>query len=131
MLYILITGTRDVRDRVKAEQLIRSLLLEKIAEEEGPAYVKGIHGDAVGIDTLFAEICDDLGIEAEPWPARLFYSPLARNEFMVKLAKGLEDEGHTVEVWALARSWKSGTGHCARKARQYGLRVVDYGVSTQ
>ena len=126
-MWVLITGTRDVRDRVKAEQLIRSLLLKAQQEHE---VVKGIHGAAEGIDSLFAEICKDLGIEAEPWPAHLFYSPLARNVFMAKLAKGLIDEGETVVCWAFARSWRSGTGHCARKAREFGVPTIDYGVST-
>jgi hypothetical protein len=130
MKYILVTGTREIRDREKAEKLIRSLVREAIAEEEGPQWVKGIHGAAIGIDTLFADICEDLGVECEPWPAHLFYSPLGRNVFMVKLAKGLVDEGHDVVVWAFARSWRSGTGHCARKAREANLDVTDYGVST-
>lgn len=130
MKFILVTGTRDIRDREKAEKLIRSLVREAIAEEEGPAHVQGIHGAAVGIDSLFAAVCADLKVLCEEWPAYLFYSPLARNNFMVGLAKGLVQEGHDVVVWAFARSWKSGTGHCARKARQAGLDVTDYGVST-
>lgn len=130
MLHILFTGTRDVRDPEKAEELIRSLLLEAVRAKAGPENVRIIHGAAVGIDQMADRIAKDMGVEREPWPAHLFYTPLVRNKFMVNLGRGLVQDGDEVVVWAFARTWASGTGHCARHARQAGLTVIDYGVST-
>lgn len=60
--------------------------------------------------------------DPETHPARLFRTPLVRNQHMVDL-------GAAVCV-AIADSWASGTGHCARRARAAGIRVLDYGVDT-
>jgi hypothetical protein len=129
MIYILVTGTRDVKDRAKAENLVRSLLSEVVGRV-GVHNLVVIHGAADGIDSLFQEVCEDEGIETESWPAHLFHHPFARNEFMVNLAMGQRQLGHEAVCWAFAREWASGTGHCARKARRAGLTVTDYGVNT-
>lgn len=89
----------------------------------------------MGIDTIAKEVAVELGIEHEPWPARLFPNPLIRNKFMVnlvvKLAELTPGQGDEAVCWAFARRWASGTGNCAREARRRGLRVVDYGVNTE
>jgi hypothetical protein len=130
MLIILVTGTRSIRDRIKAENLIRSLL-EEAWIEHGRTNILVIHGAAPGIDLLTQEICQELGIYYEPWPAKHFSHPFARNEFMVKIVAELDKQGNETVCWAFALKWASGTGHCARKARQYGLKVIDHGVSTE
>lgn len=131
MKYILVTGTRDIRDRDQAERLVRSLLAKECVLI-GPENITVIHGDAIGIDKLFREVVEGwAGMTHEPWPAHLFPGPLIRNNFMVNLAKGLALDGDDVVCWAFARSWRSGTGQCARKAREAGIPVIDHGVSTK
>lgn len=129
MFIILVTGARDLRDRAKAETLVRSLL-EDTWIERGRTNIKVIHGNAEGIDTIFREVCEEFGIEHEPWPAHLFYNPLVRNKFMVNLVAELQTQGDQAVCWAFARKWASGTGNCAREARRRGLKVIDYGVNT-
>lgn len=129
-IWILITGSRDVRDEDRATKHARSLLLPVI-EKYGTDYVHVVHGQAAGIDTIFHTVATELGVKVEPWPANLFSHPFIRNKFMVQLISNMQDHFHDDAVcWAFARTWASGTGNCARYARQCGLHVVDYGVST-
>jgi hypothetical protein len=129
VLVILGTGTRDVRDQAKAEELVWSLLVKEVTKVAANEILL-VHGAAVGMDTLLDEAAKKLDIDREPWAANLFYSPLARNEFMVKMVAEFQRQGHGAVCWAFARKWKSGTGHCARRAREAGLTVIDYGVNT-
>jgi hypothetical protein len=130
-IWVLITGSRDVRDREWATAKARSLL-EDLWIEYGRGQVHVIHGDAEGIDKIFAAVCEEFGIEHEPWPAKLFPHPFIRNQFMVNLVKNAADVTPNAEAvcWAFARKWASGTGNCARKAREAGIKVIDFGVNT-
>ena len=130
-LWILVTGARDLQDRAKAEALARSALVEAI-DNYGRDMITIVHGNAEGIDSIFRDLAIELGVDHEPWKARLFISPLIRNKFMVNLVRKMQDvmDADTV-CWAFARRWASGTGHCAREARRAGLNVLDYGVSTE
>lgn len=130
-IWVLVTGSRDVVNRewvyAKAHSLITDL-------KERFGDIRLIHGDASGVDEIFHKVARDYrGITVEPWPARLFPTPLIRNKFMVNLVRRALDVYPDDEavVWAFARRWASGTGHCAREARRQGLTVIDYGVSTE
>lgn len=129
MIYILVTGTRSIRDRAKAEALVRSLL-EGVCDRYGNGNITVVHGAAEGIDMLTHALCDELRIKTEDYPAKFFSHPFVRNEFMVKLVAEFAKQGEGTVCWAFASKWASGTGHCARKAREYNLEVIDYGVST-
>lgn len=130
-IWVLITGSRIVRDEDWVRNKARSLLTDL---KKDYVEIRLIHGAAEGIDRIFAEVAEEFrGITVEPWPARLFSNPLIRNKFMVNLvATALrtypEDEA---VVWAFARQWASGTGNCAREARRQGLNVVDFGADTR
>jgi hypothetical protein len=129
-LWILVTGARDLRDSVRAREMIRTEFL-RVLETRTNREVMLVHGDAPGIDTIAKETAIELGIKHEPWSAEHFYSPLVRNKFMVNLVAELKQQGDDVVCWAFARKWASGTGNCAREARRRGLEVIDYGVSTE
>lgn len=127
----MVTGSRDIKDLAQTDTLVWSLLDDAQAKY-GTSNLLVVHGDAVGVDALFKKWCEHLGIKQEPWPAWLFPSPLIRNIHMVNLVAGLRDaEGYDVVCWAFAREWKSGTGHCARKARDADILTIDYGVNTK
>lgn len=131
MIYILVTGARELRDPAKADTLVWSLL-DDAAAKYGVDNILIVHGDAQGIDALFKKYANHMGIQHEPWKANLFATPLIRNKFMVNLVAELAETNKAkAECWAFARKWASGTGHCAREARRRGLHVVDYGVSTE
>lgn len=127
--YILITGSR-VLDR--AETQCRAEARDKLqhAMEFSPDGIVVVHGDAQGWDTIFDLEAKALGMEVEPWSARLFNHPFARNEFIVNLVAGQKRLGHRTACWTFASKWASGTGNCARKARDAGLKVTDYRAST-
>lgn len=121
-LRILVTGSREWTDRqVVADALSRALTLSTIG------YPVLVHGAAAGADTLADEVWREWAqmfplAEPERYPAQGFSSPRARNQHMVNL-------GATICL-ALARSWPSGTGMCARMARKAGIHTIDYGVDT-
>lgn len=114
---ILVTGSRDWDDEVE----IGSALLDAtygVRSED----VTVVHGGAVGADEsadFWARLYD---FNVEVHQAEAFASPLERNEYMVDLGADL--------CLAFALDWASGTGHCARLAREAGIETVDFGVST-
>ena len=76
--------------------------------------------DAIWLD--WTKTWPGLYAPPERHPARNFSDPKARNQHMVDLGADLCVAG--------ADRWASGTGHCARRARAAGIKVVDCGVPT-
>lgn len=98
-----------------------------------------MHGGADGWDSVFDRVAREWeGITVMPrawddptYNPGCYTDPLSRNQHMVDLCAHWRDVWGMVPVcWAFAGSWASGTGHCARRARQAGIKTIDYGVST-
>jgi YspA, cpYpsA-related SLOG family len=81
-----------------------------------------IQGDADGLDRTAARLWTAFG-PVESYPAADFADPLARNLHMIELGAD--------RCLVFARSWRSGSGHCARHARKAGIDTYDYGVDTR
>lgn len=136
-LIILVTGSRRVADedeaRSKAGLLLRSELTMR-----APKGIGVVHGFADGWDKIFHYEAKELGIISVPYGMddprfnpRCYSNPLERNQFMVDIVSHWVGRYAMAAVcWSFARQWASGTGHCARRARQAGITVVDYGVKT-
>ncbi len=116
---ILVTGSRQWTDR----QSIAAALLEARdnsgSEDEHRIVV--VHGGARGADLLAHYWAVKWGWITEAHSAGS--DPKARNQRMVDLGADV--------CLAFAKSWASGTGHCARAARKAGIQTVDIGVSTR
>lgn len=129
-LIILVTGARKIEDVDQAENMAWSLLVSKVSIL-GHENVLVVHGGAPGWDTVFETVATNLGVRTVPFPAKDYPSPLDRNTYMAgQVARWGIAYHYDVECWSFANDWASGTGHCARRARHYGIKVIDYGVST-
>ena len=118
---ILATGSRRVDDFAGAYQQIFSWL-EFEAHLFGRKEVLVIEGGAEGWDTVYGQAAEDLGVHRRRIDA-------VRDR--VELVKQLMEKYPTKPAcWAHARDWDSGTGHCARAAREAGIPTADYGVRT-
>lgn len=90
-----------------------------------------VHGAADGWDEVYDQAARAFGTHVRPFPADQFPDPLARNEAMVAFVVELMNRYPSKPAcWAHARDWKSGTGHCARRARKAGIPTTDFGVPT-
>lgn len=141
---ILLTGGRDWPYRLT---VVQALLHVSAFAWDGET-VTVAHGDAArGADRYGAEFCQDRpGWVAEPVPAdwegpcdtgcrpghrkrnrdgREYCPAAGTRRNLVLVARGAD------VCAALATRWDSGTGHCARAAREAGIPVIDYGVDTR
>lgn len=129
---ILVTGTRQLAhlEWIPEHDLAHDALEFEVALF-GRENVLLVHGAAEGWDRVYHRAADACGIHIRPFPADQHADPLARNEAMVALVLELSQKYPSKPAcWAHARDWKSGTGHCARRARKAGIPTTDYGVST-
>lgn len=113
MTRILVTGDRNWRCHGQADQIVNRLIARY-----GPDLVI-VHGAASGVDTAFAEACEDVGIDHEPHPAAWeTYGKRAgplRNTAMVAAGADL-----CLAVHRFIRNSK-GTKGCARLAIEAGI----------
>jgi hypothetical protein len=123
----LLTGSRSWKDK---DAVIRALS-DAVSEFPVDRPVVLVHGacELGGADTIADKIWESwlyswpaLFDAAEKYPAKDFPDPKARNQFMVDLGAAV--------CLSFAESWASGSGHCARAARQAGIETIDFGVST-
>lgn len=127
---ILITGSRTVDDYNEAFGLVWDWLQFEAALF-GLENVLVVHGLAQGWDSVYDDVANALGVHVRGFKASDYPTPLVRNEAMVAFVVGLLGKYPSKPAcWAHARDWKSGTGHCARRARQAGIPTTDFGVST-
>lgn len=123
---ILVTGSRSWQN----DQIVREALIDALASYSSVGLPVLIHGDCpTGVDSIADRVWSywmesgfPLG-EPEKYAGRGFESFRARNQHMVDL-------GATVCL-AFASGWASGTDQTARMARRKGIKVIDYGVSTE
>jgi len=115
---ILVTGSRQWKDG----WLVEDALLAAVDSAPDDEIVV-VHGAAKGFDTIADEVARDFGLRVEAHRAQDHPDPLARNQHMVDLGADI--------CLAFALDWASGTGHCARRARQAGIPTIDYGVNTE
>jgi len=127
---ILITGSRDVPDVRAAFDQAREWLEFELSLHP-PKDILVIHGAAQGWDTVWNDVGLSLGVHVKACPAEDYADPLARNQAMVDLVVELGNKYPSFPTcWAFARTWASGTGHCARRARKAGIPTTDFGVPT-
>jgi hypothetical protein len=121
---VLVTGSREWVDR---DAIRDALLAVGAAHGADPAAILVVHGGARGADRIAASVAMELGMRVEAhsadWPQHGRSAGFRRNERMVMLG------AHRCVAFALA--WDSGTGHCARMARDADIPTVDYGVDTR
>jgi YspA, cpYpsA-related SLOG family len=119
---ILVTGSRHWTDRCTIH---RALLRATVGVD--PARIVVVHGAAPGADSLAEQIVRSYGWRIEPhpanWPSHGRSAGFRRNAAMVQLGADV--------VLAFAQHWDSGTGHCARLARDAGIHTEDWGVDTR
>lgn len=136
-LIILATGSRFVEDEYQAHEQAGILLRTELIQR-APGNIAVVHGGALGWDKVLEFEAKNHDIVTVPFEMgdtrfnpRCYTTPLERNVHMARTVAHWRDR-YNMEVicWSFANDWASGTGHCARKAREYGIRVIDYGVRT-
>jgi hypothetical protein len=121
MIRILVTGSRDLKDKRLVETTLNSVLDSLILAKGSNGFdITLIHGGAKGADTLAAEWAAGLAITRERynanWNAEGKAAGPLRNQRMV-------DKGADVCVAFLAEGSK-GTADCLRRAEKAGIPTV-------
>lgn len=123
---LLITASREWKDIALMRM---GFSLAVLLFNVPPALITVVHGNARGGDRMAEGIAIVYGmgyernpVTSEQW--RRDSRNAGHNRNGVMIAKGAD------LVLAFALSWWSGTGNCARQARQARLTVVDFGVMT-
>lgn len=114
---ILVTGSRTWTN----DKAILDALISWTMDLGGRDFVV-VQGGARGADKYAINAAVHLGLQYETHKASDFLSPRDRNRYMVDLGADI--------CLAFARTWRSGTGMCARMARRAGIPTYDYGIST-
>lgn len=120
---ILYTASRKMTDTPANRELVLRAVTEWCALGTRFDDITLVHGGAKGGDGVAAVVAAEHGMREEVHPAREHPTPLLRNGHMVKLGADC--------CIAFADRWASGTGNCARQARNAGIPTRDYGVDTR
>lgn len=123
---LLFTGGRTITDRAR----VVCALADEAAKLPTNRPIRLVHGACPdGADALadsvwsgWSAIWPGRYLPPERHPAADYPNPLARNLHMVELGA----DG----CCAIAATYRSGTGNCARAARRAGIPTTDYGAPT-
>lgn len=122
-LRILVTGSRLWSNR----ELVRKALFDEGVKisPKGTKWsdITLVHGAAKGLDTLAAEVAEELGMQIEPYPAdwSTFGKAAGPRRNSVMVASGAD----VALAFPLGRSL--GTRNCMRLCEKAGIPVINFG----
>lgn len=128
---VLITGSRDYRDRAQLEDALEAVLGAARSAPGAAEPLIVVHGAARGADTLASHWCRrraKLGVTEEAHPAD--WDRLGKAAGVIRNAEMVAAGADLVLAFYRAGAANRGTAHCALLARRAGIKVLRYEQET-